>query len=120
MLSAAIAALAGALLVLAAGHAEAQAARQPATPVDSTAFAALRWRNIGPFRGGRSVAVAGSGDPVTTATVFRWASLSKGVAADMVALLAGEGRLSLADPVARQFTTVAGRLSLTAPGGARS
>ena len=39
---------------------------QPATPgspaaYDSTAFAALRWREIGPFRGGRSVAVAGSG-----------------------------------------------------------
>ena len=38
---------------------------QPATPgspatYDSTAFAALRWREIGPFRGGRSVAVAGS------------------------------------------------------------
>jgi photosystem II stability/assembly factor-like uncharacterized protein len=38
----------------------------PATPVsstayDSSAFAALRWREIGPFRGGRSVAVAGSG-----------------------------------------------------------
>src|SRR2546423_9208711 len=27
---------------------------------DSTAFAALKWREIGPFRGGRSVAVAGS------------------------------------------------------------
>jgi photosystem II stability/assembly factor-like uncharacterized protein len=27
---------------------------------DTTAFAALRWREIGPFRGGRSVAVAGS------------------------------------------------------------
>ena len=27
---------------------------------DSSAFAALRWREIGPFRGGRSVAVAGS------------------------------------------------------------
>src|ERR1051325_8570800 len=26
----------------------------------STAFAALKWREIGPFRGGRSVAVAGS------------------------------------------------------------
>jgi photosystem II stability/assembly factor-like uncharacterized protein len=32
----------------------------PATAYDSTAFAALRWREIGPFRGGRSVAVAGS------------------------------------------------------------
>jgi photosystem II stability/assembly factor-like uncharacterized protein len=33
----------------------------PTSPVyDTTAFAALRWREIGPFRGGRSVAVAGS------------------------------------------------------------
>jgi photosystem II stability/assembly factor-like uncharacterized protein len=32
----------------------------PATVYDSLAFAALRWREIGPFRGGRSVAVAGS------------------------------------------------------------
>ena len=30
------------------------------TPYDTTALAALRWREIGPFRGGRSVAVAGS------------------------------------------------------------
>ncbi|HKS06013.1 MAG TPA: glycosyl hydrolase [Gemmatimonadaceae bacterium] len=28
--------------------------------LDSTAFAALRWREIGPFRGGRSVAVSGA------------------------------------------------------------
>ncbi|MGH7754329.1 MAG: VPS10 domain-containing protein, partial [Gemmatimonadales bacterium] len=34
-----------------------QAADQP---VDTSAFAALKWRNIGPFRSGRSVAVAGS------------------------------------------------------------
>jgi hypothetical protein len=27
---------------------------------DSTSFAGMRWREIGPFRGGRSVAVAGS------------------------------------------------------------
>src|SRR5450759_1287572 len=27
---------------------------------DTTAFASLRWREIGPYRGGRSVAVAGS------------------------------------------------------------
>ena len=27
---------------------------------DSLAFAALEWREIGPYRGGRSVAVAGS------------------------------------------------------------
>ena len=34
----------------------------PAAPTDydSSAFAALRWREIGPYRGGRSVAVAGS------------------------------------------------------------
>ena len=31
-----------------------------AAPYDSLAFAALKWREIGPFRGGRSVAVAGS------------------------------------------------------------
>ncbi|GAC1415237.1 MAG: hypothetical protein NVSMB53_13680 [Gemmatimonadaceae bacterium] len=30
------------------------------TTYDSSAFAALKWREIGPFRGGRSVAVAGS------------------------------------------------------------
>ena len=29
-------------------------------PYDTTAFAALRWREVGPYRGGRSVAVAGS------------------------------------------------------------
>jgi beta-lactamase class C len=47
------------------------------------------------------VTAAGTNDPVTPATVFRWASLSKGVAADTVALLASEGRLSLEDPVGR-------------------
>jgi beta-lactamase class C len=36
---------------------------------------------------------------VTEQTVFRWASLSKGVAADMVALLASRKQLSLYDPV---------------------
>ena len=30
------------------------------TPYDTSAFAALKWREIGPMRGGRSVAVAGS------------------------------------------------------------
>ena len=29
-------------------------------PADTTVFAALKWREIGPFRGGRSIAVAGS------------------------------------------------------------
>src|SRR5205809_7658913 len=32
----------------------------PTAPVDSFALRALRWRLIGPFRSGRSVAVAGS------------------------------------------------------------
>jgi hypothetical protein len=32
----------------------------PATAYDTSSLAALRWREIGPFRGGRSVAVAGS------------------------------------------------------------
>ena len=41
------------------------------------------------------------GEPVTENTVFRWASVSKGLAADMVALLAARGQLSLNDPVNR-------------------
>jgi beta-lactamase class C len=49
---------------------------------------------------------AGSDDPVTPDTVFRWASLSKGVAADMVASLADQGRLSLSDPVNRYAATL--------------
>jgi photosystem II stability/assembly factor-like uncharacterized protein len=32
----------------------------PASPIDTTALQALKWRLIGPFRSGRSVAVAGS------------------------------------------------------------
>jgi hypothetical protein len=37
----------------------AQAPAMPAT-IDTAAFNALTWREIGPFRGGRSVAVTGS------------------------------------------------------------
>ena len=37
-----------------------QAGQASSAPYDTSAFAALRWREIGPFRGGRSVAVAGS------------------------------------------------------------
>lgn len=44
---------------------------------------------------------AGSGDPVTPDTVFRWASVSKGVAATMVAKLAEDGKLNLNAPVAQ-------------------
>ncbi|HYI39578.1 MAG TPA: serine hydrolase domain-containing protein [Allosphingosinicella sp.] len=53
------------------------------------------------FLKGYGETVAGSGEAVTTDTVFRWASLSKGVAGDMVALLAAEGKLSLHEPVAK-------------------
>ena len=63
------------------------------------------------FAKGYGETVAGSGDPVTTETVFRWASLSKGVAGDMVALLAAENRLSLFEPVGRYAA------SLRLPGG---
>ena len=45
------------LVALAAPAAPAQA---PATPYDTMGFTALKWREIGPFIGGRSVAVAGS------------------------------------------------------------
>ena len=50
-------------------------------------------------------------DRVSENTVFRWASLSKGVAADMVALLASRGQLSLNDPINRYSS------SLRLPGG---
>src|SRR5205085_10022399 len=43
---------------------------------------------------------AGSGDPVKPETVFRWASVSKGVAATMVAKLAEQGKIKLQAPVA--------------------
>ncbi len=36
------------------------AAQAPASAYDTAALTAIRWREIGPFRGGRSVAVAGS------------------------------------------------------------
>lgn len=43
----------------------------------------------------------GGNEPVTADTIFRWASVSKGVAADMVAKLADQGRLSLYEPVSK-------------------
>lgn len=63
------------------------------------------------FVKGYGVTEAGRAEPVSDDTVFRWASLSKGVAADMVALLASDGRLSLDEPVARYAA------SLRLPGG---
>jgi beta-lactamase class C len=52
------------------------------------------------FLRGYGETLAGSGDPVTPDTVFRWASVSKGVAATMVAKLAEEGKIQLQAPVA--------------------
>lgn len=50
---------------------------------------------------------AGSGDPVKPDTVFRWASVSKGVAASLVVKLAEEGKLSLDAPISTMGTTLA-------------
>ena len=58
------------------------------------------------FLKGYGVTEAGGSEPVTPSTVFRWASLSKGVAADMVARLAADGSLSLDDPIARWASSV--------------
>jgi len=52
------------------------------------------------FLKGYGVTQAGGREAVTPDTAFRWASLSKGVAADAVASLANDGRLSLDEPVA--------------------
>src|SRR5207244_8224712 len=48
------------LVALGATLSPARPARAQVAPYDSTVFAALKWREIGIFRGGRSVAVAGS------------------------------------------------------------
>ena len=58
------------------------------------------------FLKGYGVTQAGGSEPVTPSTVFRWASLSKGVAADMVVRLAADGSLSLDDPIARYASSV--------------
>ena len=53
------------------------------------------------FVKGYGETAAGSGERVTTSTLFRWASLSKGVAATLVAKLAEQGKLSLDDPASK-------------------
>jgi beta-lactamase class C len=58
------------------------------------------------FLKGYGETVAGSGDQVTPETVFRWASLSKGVAATMVTKLAENGKVDLQAPIARYRTTL--------------
>ncbi len=62
------------------------------------------------FLRGYGETLAGTGDRVTPDTVFRWASLSKGVASALVTKLAADGRLSLDAPLATMGTT------LTLPG----
>ena len=51
------------------------------------------------FLSGYGETLAGSGERVTPDTVFRWASVSKGVAGTMVAKLAEEGKIKLGAPV---------------------
>lgn len=58
------------------------------------------------FARGFGTTASDNQEPVTEQTVFRWASLSKGVAADMVALLASRGKLSLYDPVSKYSATL--------------
>ncbi len=52
------------------------------------------------FLNGYGETLEGSGEKVTPETVFRWASVSKGVASTMVAKLAEDGRLRFDQPVA--------------------
>ena len=63
------------------------------------------------FLSGYGETLAGSGEKVTPQTVFRWASVSKGVAGTMVAKLAEQGKLNLLAPVS-QYSA-----SLKLPGG---
>nr|WP_089219290.1 serine hydrolase [Sphingomonas laterariae] len=53
------------------------------------------------FVKGYGLTEAGGSEKVSTGTVFRWASLSKGVAGTLVAKLAEEGKFSLADPIGK-------------------
>ena len=50
--------------------------------------------------------LAGSGDKVTESTVFRWASLSKGVAGTMAAVLEEEGKFKLSDSASRYSSSL--------------
>jgi beta-lactamase class C len=63
------------------------------------------------FLHGYGETLEGSGEPVTPRTVFRWASVSKGVAATMTAKLAEEGKVDFNEPIATYHT------SLRLPGG---
>ena len=63
------------------------------------------------FLNGYGETVAGSGDMVTAQTVFRWASVSKGVAGTAAVKLAEQGKLNLNAPIAHYSK------SLKLPGG---
>jgi beta-lactamase class C len=58
------------------------------------------------FLAGYGETAHGSGEAVTPATVFRWASCSKGVAATMVAKLAEQGKIDLNAPVVNYAPTL--------------
>jgi len=62
-------------------------------------------------RKGYGVTLAGSNDPVTEDTVFRWASLSKAVGAAMAVKLAEDGQIDLSRTIGSYNTT------LRLPGG---
>ena len=66
------------------------------------------------FLSGYGETLAGSGEPVTPQTVFRWASVSKGVASTMIAKLEEQGKLSFHAPVGKYAA------SLKLPGGAEA
>lgn len=63
------------------------------------------------FLNGYGETAAGTGDKVTPMTVFRWASVSKGVAGTAAAKLAEQGKLNLNAPIAHYSST------LKLPGG---
>ena len=58
------------------------------------------------FLNGYGETLEGSGEAVTPQTVFRWASVSKGVAGSIAAKLAEEGKLNLTAPIATYQTTL--------------
>ncbi|TFI56558.1 class A beta-lactamase-related serine hydrolase [Sphingomonas parva] len=58
------------------------------------------------FLKGYGVTTAGTEEPVRVDTLFRWASVSKGVAGDMVSLLAAEGKLSLYEPIGKYSAAI--------------
>ncbi|MEO7366119.1 MAG: serine hydrolase domain-containing protein [Sphingomicrobium sp.] len=66
------------------------------------------------FLNGYGETLVGSGEKVTPDTVFRWASVSKGLAATMIAKLDEEGKLSFNSPLIQYAA------SMKLPGGAEA